>query len=177
MKQTETLQLIRPNVLWEAAHQEMIKDWESTGEKLVPFIIKPKYVGTDFAAYIKKMENYSNGIDLGTMVAHSTFWLVNEARQILGVSNLRHDLPPKLLERVGHIGGGVAPSQRRKGYATKILALTLLEAKKMGIDKVVVNCDKENIYSAQTIIKNGGELWKETVVEGVTIQNYWITIG
>ena len=35
-------------------------------------------------------------------------------------------------------------------------------------------CNKENIASAKTIIKNGGILENEVVDNGAVIQRYWI---
>ena len=59
--------------------------------------------------------------------------------------------------------------------ATKLIGLALIECKKLGIDKVLMVCNKENIGSAKSIIKNGGILENEVVVDGVVEQRYWIT--
>ena len=109
-------------------------------------------------------------------VPHSSFWLIDENQNILATSNLRHTLNEKLWIIGGHIGYGVAPSARRKGCATKVLELTLLEAKKLGIEKTLVTCYKNNIGSAKSILKNGGEFWKETPIKNRITQYYWISI-
>ena len=74
----------------------------------------------------------------------------------------------------GHIGDGVRPSERRKGIATQMIALALDECKKLGIDKVLMVCDKNNIGSAKSIINNGGLLENEIEVDGIVKQRYWI---
>ena len=80
-----------------------------------------------------------------------------------------------LLKNGGHIGDGVRPSERKKGYATKIISLALEECKKMKIDKVLLVCNKDNIGSARSITKNGGILENEIQNEDGTIeQRYWI---
>ena len=76
----------------------------------------------------------------------------------------------------GHIGDGVRPSERRKGYATKIIGLALKECQKLNIDKVLLVCDKDNIGSAKSIKNNGAILENEIVKDGKTIQRYWIEI-
>ncbi|MEH6850137.1 GNAT family N-acetyltransferase, partial [Bacillus pseudomycoides] len=55
-----------------------------------------------------------------------------------------------------HIGYGIRPSERQKGYATILLKLALEKAKELGIQKALVVCDESNIGSEKTIIKNGG---------------------
>lgn len=53
-------------------------------------------------------------------------------RRILGMINFRHYLNNYLAEYGGHIGYGIRPSERRKGYAKAILALVLENAANSG---------------------------------------------
>lgn len=109
-------------------------------------------------------------------VPDSVFFLLDEERNILlGGVNIRHYLNDFLLQYGGHIGDGIRPSERRKGYATEMIRLALLECKKLGINRVLMVCDKDNIGSAKSIINNGGVLENEFVDEkGNTNQRYWI---
>src|SRR5688572_26709861 len=75
---------------------------------------------------------------------HSTFWLVDANDEIVGVSNLRHRLTDSLLRFGGHIGFGVRPSARRRGYATELLRATLVEARGRGLRRVRVTRDQRN---------------------------------
>ena len=95
---------------------------------------------------------------------------------IVGAVNIRHYLNDALLLNGGHIGDGVRPSQRRKGIATKMIALALDECRKLGIKRVLMVCDKENIGSAKSIQKNGGILENEVTVDGIVEQRYWIEL-
>ena len=91
--------------------------------------------------------------------------------------NIRHRLDPYLLQYGGHIGDGIRPSERRKGYATEMIRLALLECKKLGIDRVLMVCEKENVASAKSIRKNGGILENELVDDrGRIQQRYWIDL-
>lgn len=112
------------------------------------------------------------------MVPDSVFFLLDIERNVLlGAVNIRHYLNDYLLKYGGHIGDGIRPSERRKGYATEMIRLSLIECKKMGIDKVLLTCDKSNIASAKSIIKNGGLLENEIVDDnGIIIQRYWIQL-
>ena len=104
---------------------------------------------------------------------------MDEERNILlGAVNIRHYLNDYLIKYAGHIRDGIRPSERRKGFATEMIRLALIECKKIGIDKVLMVCDKSNIASSKTIIKNGGILENEFVDEnGVIQQRYWIEIN
>ncbi len=112
-------------------------------------------------------------------MAPSTYWMVNEKNMIYGVSRLRHTLTKKLELVGGHIGYDVPPSLRRNGYRTILLSLTLGKAKSMGIEKVLVTCDKDNIASVKVIINNGGKLDNEIIDEttGNLHQRYWIELS
>lgn len=96
---------------------------------------------------------------------------------MVGAINIRHYLNESLLLNGGHIGDGVRPSERRKGIATKMIELALQECKRLGIDRVLMVCDKVNIGSAKSIRNNGGILENEVVVDGVVEQRYWITLA
>ena len=111
-------------------------------------------------------------------VPDSVFFLLDVERNILlGAVNIRHYLNDYLLQFGGHIGDGIRPSERRKGYATEMIRLSLIECKKLGIDKVLMVCDKSNIGSAKSIIKNGGILENEFIDENGEInQRYWIDL-
>ena len=111
-------------------------------------------------------------------VPDSVFFLLDVDRNILlGAVNIRHRLNDHLLRFGGHIGDGIRPSERRKGYATEMIRLALIECKKLGIDRVLMVCDQSNIGSAKSILKNGGVLENELVDEKGNIQQrYWIDI-
>lgn len=172
----ESLKLIEPAVSLEKEYKEMLNEWHVTGEPMVPFVLE--YEITDFKKFVEQLNGFKNGIGIpDTFVPHSTFWLVNESNKILGVVNIRHKLNDKLLLEGGHIGYGIRPSQRRKGYATKILELALEETKKLGITKALVTCDKDNTASEKTILKNKGIFYRETIFEGKIKLSYWINIS
>lgn len=111
-------------------------------------------------------------------VPDSVFFLLDEERdRLLGAVNIRHYLNETLLQSGGHIGLGIRPGERCKGYATEMIRLALEECKKLGIRRVLMTCDKENIGSAKSIMKNGGVLENEFLNEdGEVEQRYWILL-
>src|SRR6266850_5512770 len=88
-------------------------------------------------------------------VPHTTYWLVSDGI-VVGVANLRHSLTDALRREGGNIGYGVRPSARRRGFAHELLRRTLERARDLGLSEVLLTCDKTNIASVRTILKNGG---------------------
>ena len=78
----------------------------------------------------------------------------------------------------GHIGYGVRPSERRKGYATEILRMALAYAgREIGLKRVMIACYRDNEGSWRTILANGGRLEREFVhTDGRTVQVYWVEL-
>jgi predicted acetyltransferase len=171
------VQLVHPTVELEASHVSLVNEFRERGEPFIPWIIGEPY--DTFAEYVEKLLRAREGVGLPPgFVPHSTFWLVNGAGEIVAVSNLRHELNETLLAHGGHVGYGVRPSARGRGYATELLRLTLLEARRLGIEWALVTCDKLNAASAKVIQKNGGVLEDEQFVPelGKTVSRYWIQL-
>ncbi|WP_204400396.1 GNAT family N-acetyltransferase [Alkaliphilus hydrothermalis] len=107
----------------------------------------------------------------------STFFSVRKSdNRIIGTIQLRHFLTDELEKHGGHIGYGIRPTERKKGYGMQQLSLVLEIAKEMKIPKVVIICDKDNIASRQTAISCGGILTGENFYEGKEQQIYWINL-
>lgn len=111
-------------------------------------------------------------------VPSSVFYAYDVDRDIMvGAVSIRHYLNDSLLFEGGHIGDGVRPTERRKGYATKIISLALDECRKLNIDKVLITCNSDNIGSKKSIINNGGVYENEVIDDdGYIVERYWITL-
>lgn len=167
------LQLVPLHEKYKRHLNDMMEEWCASGERVVPSALT-RYDYRDFAPYRSKLENKDGN---GSLVPDTTLFCLDEERDIfVGAVNIRHYLNDFLLLNGGHIGDGVRPSERRKGIASKMIGLALKECEKIGLDKVLMVCDKENIGSAKSIQNNGGILENEIVVDGVVEQRYWITI-
>lgn len=167
------LRLVKLDKKYKKHLFDMMEEWYSTGEKIIPYAIRR----LDF----RDFDNYMNCLEIkddkGDLVPDSTFFCLDEERDIfVGAVNIRHYLNDSLLLNGGHIGDGVRPSERKKGVATKMIALALEECKKIGIDEILIVCDKENIGSSKSIQNNGGILENEVIIDGIVEQRFWINI-
>ena len=134
----------------------------------------------DFDGAVRNARDFAEGINLpaGWVPAH-TFWLMRNETDIVGVMQIRHSLTPFLESEGGHIGYSVRPSERGKGYATRMLSMALNEARRLGLRRVLLTCDARNISSARVIQKNGGRLENEipSRIPGRELtQRYWIEL-
>ena len=146
------------------------------GGRIYPGILR-KYKG-DFSEYLAYIASRAD-VNLIPVdhVESDTYVLRDESGRIYGMSSLRHRLTDSLLYSGGHIGYGIRPSERGKGYGTLQLALLLEKCRELGIQKVLINCDKDNTASASVARKNGGVLADEiTEDDGNILQRYWITL-
>lgn len=108
-----------------------------------------------------------------------TFLLIRENdERIIGTINIRWDLNEEMLQFGGHIGYGIRPSERRKGYNKINLYLGLKEAKKLGLKKVMLGCGVSNAGSNGTILALGGILERCEIdpEDGRLTNVYWIDV-
>jgi predicted acetyltransferase len=104
-------------------------------------------------------EKYAKGLE---RVPASTYFMVREEdNKIVGIVNIRHYLDNVLKNVGGHIGGSIRPTERGKGYSKIQLYLCLLECKNLGLDKVMIDCEKTNTKSERAIKSIGGVFERE----------------
>ncbi|MGC2234718.1 MAG: GNAT family N-acetyltransferase [Pyrinomonadaceae bacterium] len=168
----QNLKLIAPTAGLKAEFLAMAQESVSAGDEHYKSELE------DFDAHLNNVENYALGTNLPpNHVPSDTFWLVRE-RRIIGRSDLRHRLNANLEDVGGHIGYDIRPTERRKGYGTLILKLTLEKAKNRGLKRVLLTCAADNTGSAKIIEKNGGKLSEQEISKttGKMISRYWIEI-
>ena len=167
------LKLIKASYEYKEQITDMLDEWLAAESDITPWaIVRGDY--KDFDSYLESLDltEPKNGF-----VPDSTFFCLDEdTGRIVGAVNIRHELNEKLLQCGGHIGDGVRPSERGRGVATRMIALALDECRGLGIDRVLMTCDKDNPASARTIVKNGGVLENEVEDDGKLVQRYWIEL-
>jgi predicted acetyltransferase len=116
-------------------------------------------------------------------------WLV-AGKEYVGQASLRPELTSNyLIQFGGHIGYSIRPTKRRRGFGEKILALALQRGCDLGLHRVLITCDSDNVASQKIIERNGGTFESAMPMdshafraegrppnEGVTKLRYWIDL-
>jgi predicted acetyltransferase len=164
---------------YKKGYEEMMEEWEKYGGRLHPGALRnystkqnKKVTYEEWLKWIEEDRNEET-CPFGT-VPQDLYFLVNEKERILGAITIRYYLNERIKKNGGHFGIGIRPSERLKGYASKMIELGILIAKKdYEIKELIYTCDKDNIGSAKAIINNGGIFFDEIIEEnGNIIQRY-----
>ncbi len=170
------LRLVKANDRNKDLICDMLDEWYASGETIVPYVIR-RIDYHDYDFYSRNLEISEPKAQKRGLVPDSTWFALDEERNIIvGAVNIRHFLNERLILDGGHIGDGIRPSERRKGYATEMIRLALEKCKELGIYHILMVCDKDNTGSARSIQNNGGVLENEPVVDGEIEQRYWIDL-
>lgn len=115
-----------------------------------------KYID-NYEGWLKKLENDKNRIPDEYRVPSLTYFLIRENDdKIIGMINIRLTLNELLKSYGGHIGYGIRPSERNKGYNKINLYFGLQVCNQHGIDVVFMDADLDNPASWKTMEALGG---------------------
>jgi predicted acetyltransferase len=170
-----TIELVRPSVRYRESYMRAAEEFPPGEDSL---IFEREHATRDFDGFVRSVKAWSAGRDLPRgWVASSTFWLVEDGEYI-GSINIRHELNDWLLRYGGHIGYAIRPSRRRRGYGTLMCRLALDEARALGLKRVLITCDADNVGSRKIIEANGGVLENEVAQpdRDVPKLRYWIDL-
>lgn len=167
------LRLVELTPAYRHQLNDMMEEWLALEQDFSPYAIR-RYDYRDFDFYLEHLECRQDTEDRVTDWVR--FLLDEERNRFLGAVNIRHHLNQSICHTGGHIGDGVRPSERGKGYATAMIGMALDLCRELGMNKVLMTCDTANRASAQSIIRNGGVLEREILEDGVPEQRYWITL-
>ena len=136
----------------------------------------------NYEEWLLRMKDLSNDSTCPKdMCSGIQYFLIRESdNKLIGTINLRWNLNEWMLRNGGHIGYGVRPTERRKGYNKISLYLCLLEAQKLGLEKVLLTALDSNTGSVKTIQALGGVLENKVTThnnESTLTGRYWIDVN
>ena len=156
--------LVLPDSTFETQYTDMMDEWLAFGDRLNPGALHNN--GASYETWLKWMaEDAHEETCPPEAVPQTMYFAVRDDGRLIGAVTVRH----KLNERTnnesggGHVGFGVRPTERRKGYAKIILQLALEKLAERGIHDVMLNCASDNIGSEKTILSCGAVFHDEVV--------------
>ena len=164
------MKLIWPSMEYDKAIQAYRREFLDSGDSM------------DGGGSLRKFErtqDWLDRIEANKQSQTQYIYIREEDNKMVGIIQIRHRFNEYLEKYGGHIGYSVAPSERRKGYATQMLKLVLPECAKLGIDRVLITCLQGNEGSRRTILNNGGT-YESTVFDpedDCRIERYWIDLS
>ncbi len=159
-----------PNEKHKLAYEKLIKRWWKS-EK-IPTDHSALFRWDNFEEFLGATEK--DIYDSERLVNAHLFFLI-EQDDILWYIQIRHHINhPNLIEKWWHIWYLISPDFRRKWYGTKILELWLVEAKKLWLDKILITCDLNNIWSNKIIEKNWWVFERKT--KDWEKNRYWVEL-
>lgn len=129
-----------------------------------------------FEQWLEETEKDRNEETVQPGLVPATTYMAMDGEKLVGMVNIRHRLNEGLMNFGGNIGYSVRKSERRKGYATKMLALALDKCRELGMTRVLLTCSKLNEGSRKTMLKNGAVLENEIEGKDRITQRYWIEL-
>ena len=127
-----------------------------------------------WAEYLARLAEIERGENLATDRVPAALLAADVDGELVGRSSIRYELNDWLSKYGGHIGYGVRPAFRRRGYATEILRQSLVIVAERGVAQALVTCDDDNAASAATIERCGGVLEGLIEGEGAPKRRYWV---
>lgn len=121
----------------------------------------------NYEEWLVKLENDKTNPGNNRVPGLTYFLVREEDNKIIGMINIRLVLNEKLRKSGGHIGYGIRPTERKKGYNKINLYLGLQVCQKYGLDKVLLDADLDNPASWRTMEALGG-----TRIETYYDENY-----
>jgi len=167
--------LVRPSQQYRESYLQALQEFHEEGLNLH---LDYDNIAADFAAFVQGLLDKEDQAKVAPRkVPDSVYWLI-EGDSYIGRISIRHELNNYLTRIGGHIGYDIRSSERRKGYGKQILALALPKAREIGLKKVLLTCDNDNIASKKIIEANGGIFAGEHKVEEqeTPILHYWIDL-
>jgi predicted acetyltransferase len=130
--------------------------------------------GMSWDDYLQILGDEATGTNLKEGRVPATFLIAEHEGNLVGRSSIRHELNAYLLNIGGHIGYGVRPQYRKRGFATEMLKQSLTYIHGLGVTDVLVTCDDDNLGSIRVIESQGGVLENSVMFEGLFRRRYWI---
>lgn len=176
----DELCLVFPTAGHKAAVADYIAEHARAGENHLNGTCGLHHYGDDYEAWLahRMLERDGKGLRPGGDVPGITYLAAGRADGgIVGMITIRPVMNARITDFDGNIGAGVRPSRRRQGCASAMVALALEECRRLGLGRVLITCDDDNLASERTIIKAGGVPEdRRQEPHGNWVKRFWIEL-
>jgi len=142
-----------PEKKHEKKYLKMIQEFTDKEEKIIPWAAGLKE-GENYEDFLTRTQNNVEGKNPKHQGHSTLYFIIDDEEKIVWAVHIRHELNDELRFEGGNIGYGIKPSERKKGYATIGLSLALQKCKELWLEKVLLTCGKNNIWSSKAMINN-----------------------
>jgi len=158
------IRLVRPNMTFKSQYKAMMDEWLAHGDRINPAALLNN--GNTYETWLQWMDDdaHEDTCPPGS-VPQTMYFAVHDDGKLIGAVTIRHRLNEATnnCSGGGHVGFGVRPTERRKGYAKEMLCLALKKLAKRGINDVILNCASDNIASEKTMLACGAVFQDEVM--------------
>ncbi|MFG6358781.1 MAG: GNAT family N-acetyltransferase [Acetatifactor sp.] len=173
----EKIQLVRPAAEHVGQLRELQRELREAGDADAFAGCSRLEYYEDIAEWIQFVCRQEKEAEPGKVPSNVYLAIRQGDGRLVGIIDLRHHIDHPILGLWGgHMGYSVRPDERGKGYAREMLRLNLENCRRLGLEKVMVTCSRDNPASERTILGCGGVFEKEVPVDGEYIRRYWITL-
>ncbi|MHC4713247.1 MAG: GNAT family N-acetyltransferase [Planctomycetota bacterium] len=171
------LRLVSPSIEYAESYREFHARMREENRPYIPGDLDGEI--EDLESWLKALRGHPDGAELAKgETLPEYFWLVNETGRVLGSCHIWHCITDWHLREAGHVGYSIDPPLRGRGLATRMLELLLEKARRLGMDRLLLTCDRDNLASARVIEKCGGVLENEvTLDDGRVKKRYWVGLS
>ena len=174
-KKVMMLKMVRPTLEMKQKALEFKQEFFDNGET----VINGSEMLDNMDSYEEWLTSIKDNQSVDTVnpnwVVTDTFFTVDGNNRIVGIIDLRHTLND-FLKDFGNSGYSVRPSERRKGYATKMLAMIKGVAKEAGLSRLQMSVERDNESSIKTIVNNGGVYERSFEFQGELADVYMVEL-
>ena len=115
------LHLVKPDLIYYEKYNDMMSEWCASKTQIAPWFLDSTIMSIDeFAQFVRMLDDCEHGIVDKNFSATSSYFVMDENDRLIGAISLRHYLTVEGFLSWGHIGYGVRPTERQKGYAVQI---------------------------------------------------------
>lgn len=175
MDKTADVHLTIPCERYSSQYYQVQREYASAGEEPTFGL---HFAFPDFGLVLAAIRDWSLGVNLPVGEGRrQVFWLIrDEDDRLLGTVNIRGLTTEYFVRFGGNIGYSVRPSERRKGYASRMLALAIDHCREAGLQRILVTCHPDNLASRRAITDNGGILEGEVADrDGERYLRFWVS--